>query len=49
MHWGTFKYFLEQVIKNSFKNSFECKNDFWEKKTCNPFGFLLQILHLKEF
>jgi hypothetical protein len=32
LHWGTFKYFLEQVIKNSFKNSFEGKSVFWEKK-----------------
>jgi hypothetical protein len=37
MHWGTFKYFLKQVTKISFKNSFACKKKFGGKRTCNPF------------
>ncbi len=28
MHWGTFKYFLQQATKNSFA----CKSFFWEKR-----------------
>jgi hypothetical protein len=43
MHWGTFIYILQQVKKNSFKNSFACKSFFGEKKLAvffqsNPFG-----------
>jgi len=32
IHWGTFKYFLEQVTKNSFA----CKRFCLEKKMCSP-------------
>jgi hypothetical protein len=40
MHWGTFKYILQQVTK---KNSFTCKSFFWEKGLAilfqsKPFG-----------
>jgi hypothetical protein len=49
MHWGIFKYFLEQVTKNSFKNPFACTSYLWEKKLAilfqsNPFGSLLHVL-----
>jgi len=32
MCWETFKYFLEQVTKKSFKISFACKSFFGGKK-----------------
>jgi hypothetical protein len=42
MHWGTFKYVLEQVTKNLFKNSFAYKKIF-RKKDVQSFS---NVIHL---
>jgi len=43
MHWGTFKYHLQQVTKKLIQNFISCKSVFGEKGRAilfqnNPFG-----------
>ncbi len=43
MHWGTFKYFLQQITKKFIQNSFACESFFGENELVvlfqsNPFS-----------
>jgi hypothetical protein len=48
MHWGTFKYVLEQVTKNLLKNSFACKI-FFRKKDVQSFSNVIHLAPSYEF